>query len=136
MYNSLLSICFNLHHIINQLKAPTLYYFVKPWIKAKLRDTRIDFLSSKQNATLTVYMTITYLNFLVSVSKHLDHNIIFLMSESNTILSLRYNIDQHTTKDQSKFSVSYNLNTVELNDNAAETITINVKLSPTEGLKR
>jgi hypothetical protein len=70
---------------------------------------------------------------------------IFLTTESNAGPSLRYNIDQYTTNDQSKFSISCNLNTVELNDNrvntvelhenTAETINITVKLSPTEGLK-
>jgi hypothetical protein len=74
-------------------------------------------------------------NFLVSVPKHLDYNTIFLTSKSNTGTSLRYSVDQYTTNEQSKFSISCNLNTIKLNDNIAETITINVKLSPTEGLK-
>jgi hypothetical protein len=96
---------------------------------------KIDSLSSQQNAALTEYMTISHLNFLVSVSKHLDYNMIFLTSESNTRPLPRYNIDQYTKNEQSKFSISCNLNTVELNDKRAETITINVKLSPTVGFK-
>jgi hypothetical protein len=60
---------------------------------------------------------------------------IFLTSESNTGPSLRYNINQYTANDQSKISISCILNTVELNDNRTETIAINVKLRPTEGLK-
>jgi hypothetical protein len=107
--------------------------------KQSLHILEQNLLSSKQNnefliladAILTVYITIYHIYF-----SHLNFTRFglqqdFLMSESNRGPSLWYNIFQYITNHQNEFFSKI----VGMSDNTPENVTINVKLSSTEGLK-